>query len=573
MLWIALHLPALSLEAWVAGLPPDQAGKPLALVQDHQLHLVDARAWALGLRPGMKRATAQALAPDVLLGQADAQRDARALVAVAHVALGFSPAVAWATPAGWRPSPTEAAGQGLPPQPSPSAALVGVRLEVQSCLRYFGGLAKLLERLRAALAPLQHRVQLATAPTALGAALLAAHSPLRAERQARQAGDQADRARRAGPAGRADEDRRTRSAAQADQADQADQAMTLATLQRRLAAAPLHLLGLDMARQQALQAMGLFNVADLASLPRDGLARRLGPELLTRLDQAHGRTPEAHQWLSLPPTFDSRLELFARADTSAQVLTGARILLTRLVAWAGARQARVCGFELVMHHEPRHRADSDSPTHTTLDIQPAQASADADHLLSLLTERLGRLPLPAPALELSLHCHALAAGGPPNGELFASPGSQQEGLVRLVERLQARLGPEQVQRLSAVADHRPEHATCWQPVVAGQLASSGASLVVAGAGQAALALPSQPLWLLPQPQALTEHQQRPQWQGGPLQLLAGPERLETGWWDGDLAVRDYFIAQAAGGTLVWVFRARLPGDAALPGWFLHGLFA
>jgi protein ImuB len=65
----------------------------------------------------------------------------------------------------------------------------------------------------------------------------------------------------------------------------------------------------------------------------------------------------------------------------------------------------------------------------------------------------------------------------------------------------------------------------------------------------------------------------PWFEGRPLQLLAGPERIETGWWDGGLATRDYFIAQAADGSLVWVYRARLPvADAAAPLWFLQGRF-
>jgi protein ImuB len=38
-------------------------------------------------------------------------------------------------------------------------------------------------------------------------------------------------------------------------------------------------------------------------------------------------------------------------------------------------------------------------------------------------------------------------------------------------------------------------------------------------------------------------------------------------------LRDYFIAQAASGALVWVYRQRLPVAADAPGWFLQGLFA
>jgi protein ImuB len=49
-------------------------------------------------------------------------------------------------------------------------------------------------------------------------------------------------------------------------------------------------------------------------------------------------------------------------------------------------------------------------------------------------------------------------------------------------------------------------------------------------------------------------------------LLAGPERIEAGWWDGEDVVRDYFIARTRAGSLSWIYRAT-------EGWFLHGLFA
>jgi protein ImuB len=80
--------------------------------------------------------------------------------------------------------------------------------------------------------------------------------------------------------------------------------------------------------------------------------------------------------------------------------------------------------------------------------------------------------------------------------------------------------------------------------------------------------------LIEEPQLLAEQASRPFLDGAPLQLLAGPERIESGWWDGALAARDYFIASATDGALVWVFRARLPlGAADGGGWFLQGRFA
>jgi protein ImuB len=517
-LWVALHLPSLSLEAWAAGVPSDD--RPGALVADHVVQQADAAALALGVRPGMQRATALALAADLRLGQADAARDARALRAVAHVALGFSPSVTW----------LPVAGADDPPP------LVGVRLEVRSCLRYWGGLPSLLQRLRDALAPLGHRVRIACAPTALGAALLAGWR---------------------------------------DGLDQGPHVEDRAALQRLLDQLPLPLLVGDAARQQALAGMGLQRLADLRRLPRDGLARRFGAALLQRIDQARGHAPEAQAWLTLPPRFAARLELAHRADTTDAVLAGARVLLARLVAWVRAGQGCVLRFTLVLHHGPRHRSDSTVPTHTPLVIAPAQPSDDADHLQSLLAEHLARLPLPAPVLDLGLLCDERADAAPPNGELFgagfASPESRRAGLAKLVERLQARLGTAQVLSLAPVPDHRPEHGTRWQPADPAHLgaATRGGSDVA----QQARLLGAQPLWLLPQPQVLAERDAMPLLDGRPLQLLAGPQRLECGWWDGQPALRDYFIAQAAGGALVWVYRHRLPVGPGEPGWFLQGLFA
>jgi protein ImuB len=75
--------------------------------------------------------------------------------------------------------------------------------------------------------------------------------------------------------------------------------------------------------------------------------------------------------------------------------------------------------------------------------------------------------------------------------------------------------------------------------------------------------------LLSPPVALQERQHRPYWNGA-LALLAGPERIETGWWDDQLVERDYFIAQTEQSAWVWIFRSRpTQGES---GWFLHGVF-
>jgi protein ImuB len=525
VLWIAVHLPRLSLESWAATLPPEQQGGPLALLQAHRIAGVNDAAAAAGVRIGHKRATALALAPSLGLGEADAVRDAQALQAAAHVALAFTPSVRL------------------------RADEHVVLLEVQASLRYFGGLKRLLQRLHAALAPLGHALQCASAPTALGAALLA-------------------RWRRGLVVG--------------------SHSSSLQALARVLDAVPVELLGSGreplapgrasprgaLAPDEAslFEGMGLRLLRDLRRLPRAGLARRFGPGLLHELDAAYGERPDPGEWIVAPPSFDSRLELFARADTAEQVLHGASVLLQRLVAWAKAGHGRIGGFVLRMHHEPRHREGRAVAEHSTLDIELAEPSADAAHLQLLLRERLGRLALAAPTLELSVHCAARVPGMPPHEELFPTPRSEREGLGRLVERLQARLGRDGVQQLALRSDHRPECSSVWS-------AADGLAAVRApGAAGAGPCLPlTRPAWLLPEPQPLATRQLQPLLDGRPLQLKAGPERLETGWWDAAAVQRDYFVAQAADGALVWIYRDRLPqswdGEDAGSGWYLHGKFA
>ena len=521
MLWLALHLPLLSLESFaatlVAGAPDRPAEHSIALVDGHCISAANAAALAQGVKPGLKRATALALAPRIVLGQADPARDAEAMLPVAHGALAFTPNVS------------------LQPASEPGKAADTVLLEVQSSLRYFGGLERLLRRLRASVEPFGHAVSIASAATAAGAAILARVEP-------------------------------------------APLCTTLDATRRALAAAPVWLLGPGRAHWEALQGMGLRRIGDLLGLPRAGLARRFGETLLAEIDAAFGRRADPREPIVAPRLFESRLELFARADSSEQVLYGAEVLLARLVAWLAAQHAFVRRFRLLMHHETRWQQGDRTPQATALEIGLAEPARDRAHLLVLLRERLAQIQLPAPTLELALQAEDIVKRAAPNSELFPTRQGEDEGLTRLIERLQARLGAGQVQRLAALDDHRPERASQLQDGAAlaplarppqRRTARSARAPASASPGSAAS---TRPVWLQA-PEALVERNARPLLDGRPLALLSGPERIESGWWDAALAERDYFIAEASDGALVWIYRARLPLSASgESGWFLHGRF-
>ncbi len=525
MLWVALHLPCLSLESFaatlVAGDAAAAAGQPIALVDEHRIAAANAAAQAEGVKPGLKRATALALAPRITLGQADATRDAEALLPVAHAALAFTPNVS------------------LQPG-SEGAASHTVLLEVQASLRYFGGIDRLLERLLQAVRPLGHELRIAVAATAAGAAVLVRVEP-------------------------------------------PPRCPSLEATREALAAAPIWLIGPGREHWEALQGMGLRQVGDLLGLPRAGLARRFGEGLLAEIDAAFGRRPDPREAIVPARLFESRLELFARADSTEQVLYGASVLLARLVTWLSAQHAFVRRFRLLMHHETRWQQGDRTPQATSLEVALAEPSRDSAHLLVLLRERLAQVQLPAPTLELALQAEDIVKRAAPNSELFPTRQSENEGLTRLIERLQARLGADQVQCLGAVEDHRPERASGMSRADAGarpQRAARSKGRRDAPAGSAAqgieaMAASARPVWLQPVCEPLQERRSRPLLDGRPLSLLSGPERIEAGWWDAGLAERDYFIAEAADGALVWIYRARLPLSASGAngsGWFLHGRF-
>jgi protein ImuB len=205
---------------------------------------------------------------------------------------------------------------------------------------------------------------------------------------------------------------------------------------------------------------------------------------------------------------------------------------------------------------------------------PARAPA---HVLSVLRERLARVALPAPVEALALASDETAPL--PGRNLGLLPGDAAAAVeVPLLDRLRARLGDDAVLRVAAHAEHRPEFAMRDAAVAAGARAAAHSPRhthrgAATQRGQPAPApappLPDapRPVWLLPEPQPLAHLVETQPWV-----LRDGPERIESGWWDGRDVRRDYFVATTPAGETAWIYRDHRYGidDGE---WFLHGLFA
>lgn len=390
-------------------------------------------------------------------------------------------------------------------------------LDVSASLSAFGGRLALCRRVRASLDALGFSAQIGMAPTAQGAWLLARYRPHPRLRKQRRS-------------------------------------IRIDSMARYIDALPFAVLPATRPYREWLDAIGCRTLGDLRQLPRAGLQRRSDRRILEALDRAHGIAPEVFEWVQAPKEFSAHLELPDRIEHAEAVLFGARRLIQQMIGWLVAQQLAVSGFTLALEHERGRQAIAPS----TLDITLAEPAWHEEHLLRLLKERLSRFQLSAPIIALRLCATQVTPMLPPTASLFPEPGGTTADYHRLLELLSARLGTENVLTPAALADHRPELANAWQ--AASHHQAPAATAIVPG---------QRPFWLLQQPLALLVRDHRP-FYGSPLRLLSGPERIEAGWWDGGLAVRDYFIAEGSEAARYWVYRERAAEEV---NWFLHGLFA
>jgi len=400
----------------------------------------------------------------------------------------------------------------------------GLLLEIGGCLRLWGGLPRLVEEAAAGLEAQGHAATIAAAPAPQAALWLTG----------------------------------------AGQSATPMLCTDVAAMRARLDALPLAALDFPAAARDQLERFGARTLGDARRLPRDGLARRIGVEPVAAIARAYGELPDQRPDFPFPDRFARQIELPAPVEAAAALLFAARRLTAALAGWLAVRQAGIAECVLELAHSAREA--------THLVLRFAEATREAERFERVLRERLERLALTAPVAALRLSADAVEALPGSSGTLFGSAATARTAMAALAERLRARLGEDSIFGIALHPDHRPECAT--------RKVGAGDAACPAWATAAAVAIPPlpRPFWLLERPEALAEVDGRP-WRRGALRLLAGPERIESGWWQaGETSGagecfsdvrRDYFVALTADSRWAWVFRElRAPG-----GWYLHGWFA
>jgi protein ImuB len=474
MLWIAIRLAQLPLEAFLRGSP---LSEPFAVADGHRIVACDKKASARGVSPGMACPAATALAPQLRIRQRDGAAETEALLGFAAWSMQFTPNVALEFPD-------------------------TVLLEISGSLKLYGGPEAIVRELREGLAAMGFSASIAGAPTPRAACWLA-----HAGKDVLLSG--------------------------------------IAQIVEAISTLPVTVLHCNPEVHEALHAIGAATHGDLLALPREGLARRFGQTLLDDLDRALGRLPDPRTFYTPPAAFLATIELPAEVTQAEALLFAARRLLAQLGGFLAARSGGVQRFALRLAHR-------DGGV-TEIAIGLVAASRDIGHFTLLVRERLNRLALREPVRAVAIEAGNVLALAGDNLHLFPDEAGVPGNWIRLIERLRARLGTKAVHGIKLQADHRPERA---------------AAAVEQNGKQLELQFGERPFWLLDSPRPIPEVGAVPHYDG-PLELLAGPERIESGWWDDDDIARDYFVARTKAQSLVWIYRER--GYQA--NWYLHGLFA
>lgn len=315
---------------------------------------------------------------------------------------------------------------------------------------------------------------------------------------------------------------------------------------------PLSATDLSAKQQEQLSRVGVQSLAQLLNLDSRELSTRFDANLISYIAKLKGEIEQPLRFYHPPERFARALELLFEVSNLKLLDKALLRLLAQLQQFLQTRAQFAQELELELHLRPDNSTGK-AQANPILHIGSAEGEDQSEAWLKLIQLQLERLRVSRPVTKLSLRLLRSEAKAGDMHDLFSGRQGQQSPLA-LLSQLQAKLGPEAVKGLSLSQDPRPH--------LSSQLCEPSLQLSPQISTKVSGQMPHdqqrlRPSILLPCPKPLRER----------VSLVQGPERIATGWWDEQAMVRDYFIARAANGSWLWVYRT--PEQK----WYLHGVFS
>lgn len=392
-----------------------------------------------------------------------------------------------------------------------------------------------------------------------------------------------------------------------------------ANVAESLARYPIESLRLELDVVAKLHRLGIKTVAALLQLPRASLTSRFGSELLERIDQAIQGRDELIRSCSVGTPMDFEIELehvvFDLVSLEGMIRQASIELCKRLDQVGHGAFRIVCRIALERQSIAIDASDqqvSGMPLAHVIQLSLFQGSRDPEHWVWLLLGHLANNPLKLARVaaasrmrgngEFGIRAVRIEATATAplhwhQNQLFDGATNRfRDDAARLIDSLSSRLGRNRVVTPSIQRDPIPENQVRMRPLTG--LRKDGESQRTKNkmgrkSGKQFGKDPkrdfsdehslesrpdeylARPTRLMSEPEpinvalsesgelaSITHHREKFE-----VSSVAGPERIESGWWDGPTERRDYFRVVLSTGDWWWIYR-----DLQRKQWFLHGCF-
>lgn len=309
-------------------------------------------------------------------------------------------------------------------------------------------------------------------------------------------------------------------------------------------------LGVDPVLRDTLMKLGVTTLGAFGELPAGGILKRFG----IAAEELHGLLHES--WEVLHPRaivvpIEASISFDWPENKSDRLLAGITSLLPGVLGGLKERYEALEALRIFFR--------LDDGTELEEEIAPAEATLDANGILSLIRLRLEGLKLGSGVMEILLRGEGV---GLVEGqiELFHDSGRDMEGAYRAFAAIRADLGNDAVVRARVMEGHLPEGQYHWETFGAlGVPRSREVSIhpMIRRIYHPARELPGCDRrdpdgWLIA---GVSE---------GPVEEVIGPHIVSGGWWIKEIT-RAYYYVRTRRGRWLWIYH-----DDKRRRWYLQG---
>jgi protein ImuB len=329
-----------------------------------------------------------------------------------------------------------------------------------------------------------------------------------------------------------------------------------------LAAAPLTLLPMDREMRDALRALGVRTVGQLADLDAGDVEQRWGDDGLTAWRLAQGEDPRRPVLANADRPPHVEMELATPSATMEPVLFLVRPGVENLVNQLVAQGRAIASLSVTLTLDDARGALPNAQPHTvTREIRLPRPLARPAPLFERCRGLLGRWPLTAPVTAVRLTVLLTSPLAGEQGHLLNTSWRDAGAADAALERVRAELGPGVVVQPSFRDGYPPERNGAWHE------GEDGASTdAPSTATNPTLRLLEQAEKVDVDPAPPAPDPRRILWRGRSLAIsrALGPERLSGDWWN-DGYSRDYWRCESDDCGELVIYR-----DAE--GWWVQGWY-